>query len=79
MTKATTETVDFPWVDAIKEANKMILQGYIIYQKFTCANCKARQVIDEPNRFYENATCEECKHETSIKTHGCNFMLVATL
>lgn len=72
-----TQKLDFPFAEVIREANKLVADGHLVYQKFTCSNCKARQVIDEPNRFYERATCEECKHETNVKEHGCNYMLVA--
>lgn len=70
------ETMNFPFNEIAAQATEHVARGRDIYQKFTCANCGSRQMIDEVNRLYERATCEECHHETNIKEKGCNYMLV---
>lgn len=69
-------SIDFPFLEVAAQANEHVAHGRDIYQKFTCAKCGSRQMIEEPNRLYERATCEECKYETNIKEKGCNYMLI---
>lgn len=68
--------IDFPFSEVIAKANELVAHGHTVYQKFTCGNCGNRLTIDEPNRFYEHATCDKCHHETNVKEHGCNYMTV---
>lgn len=70
------KAVDFPFDEVIQKANKSVCDGHAVFQKFTCENCSNRLTIEEPNRFYETATCDKCHHETNIKERGCNYVLV---
>ena len=36
-------------------------------------------MIEEPNKFYEEADCAQCKALTDIKKQGCNYSCVMTL
>lgn len=67
---------DFPWdeiIRAVEQHNKM---GHDCFQKFTCAKCKNRLMIEQPNRFHTTASCDKCGHVTDIKKQGCNYMLL---
>jgi len=69
---------DYPLQECAKAADRLVKAGATVYQKFTCQNCKARQTIDEPNRFYMSASCQECGHVTDITKSGCNYMVHAS-
>lgn len=68
--------VDFPWDQVIEDATKLIKMGVIVFQKFTCQHCGARQTMEEPNTFYAEGICEECKGVTNIKEKGMNFRAI---
>ena len=70
---------DYPFDEICKAVEEKIKQGVKCFQKFTCEKCGSRQTIDEPNTFYTEGECEECKHVTNIKERGCNFMAVFSL
>jgi len=65
---------DHPLHEVAVTASAHILDGWTIYQKFTCEKCGERQMIDEPNRFYTQGKCGDCGHVTDIVEHGCNYM-----
>jgi hypothetical protein len=68
---------DFPLMDCIKAAQHVVAQhaGHaVVFHKFTCAQCGARQTCAEANRFFTHATCEECGGITDIQISGCNMM-----
>jgi hypothetical protein len=70
---------DYPVQDCLRDANKLIERGAMVYQKFTCDKCGSRQTIDIPNTFYAKGQCEECSHITDIEKKGCNYLLVSKL
>jgi len=67
-------TKDLPWDELLARADGAIASGATIYQKFTCANCGARQTMDAPNTFYQEGECEECRHITDLVKHGGGYM-----
>jgi len=72
MTKITDH--DFP-IDEIAEAALAVLdQGGKVHQKWTCQHCGARQIMEEPNKFFRSGRCEECREVTIIKS--CNYLAV---
>jgi hypothetical protein len=52
-------------------------EGYTVHQKFTCARCRSRQTMAQPNIFFEQGKCEECGHVTDIVATGCNYVAIA--
>jgi hypothetical protein len=68
---------DHPFADCVKAASDLIAQGHVVFQKFTCAWCGARQTMERPNRFYDYGSCEECGPDkvTNIMKHGMNYQL----
>jgi hypothetical protein len=71
---------DYPFDEIAKSVKEKLKNGGVTcFQKFTCEKCGSRQTIDEPNTFYTEGMCEECKHVTNIKERGCNFMAVFSL
>ena len=70
---------DYPFEEMCAQAQAKIKQGMLVYQKFTCSGCGARLMIEEPNKFYEEADCAQCKALTDIKKQGCNYSMVMTL
>ena len=57
-------------------AEKLVNDGHLVFQKFTCDNCRARQTISEPNKFFTTGECQECGHVTDIVKRGCNYLLI---
>jgi len=68
-----------PFWEVATEAKKWADNGHEIHQQFNCANCGAKQTMEEPNKFFALGTCERCGHETNIEKDGCNYMLHAFL
>lgn len=65
---------DIPLMQAAHDANKHVMEGHDVYQKFTCAHCGARQTMEVPNAFYMQGKCEECSKITTIVE--CGYALV---
>jgi hypothetical protein len=65
--------------EVVPNANRMIEAGADVYFKFTCENCRARQMFDEPNALFRQGSCEECGHVTDLRRRGCNFMVVTAI
>lgn len=61
--------------ECVKTVAPLVARGATFYMKFTCAKCWSRQICDEPNQFFELATCERCGHTSDIKKDGCNYAL----
>lgn len=67
---------DFPLDEIAQAVQEHIDNGCLIFQKFTCAGCGQRLVIDIPNRLYTSGNCDKCGHVTDIQKQGCNYMLI---
>ncbi len=68
--------IDGEFYSVVKEAEALIDDGAVIFQRFTCEACLARQTMPEPDRFYTSGKCDECGHVTNIVKNGCGFMLI---
>jgi DNA-directed RNA polymerase subunit RPC12/RpoP len=66
---------DISFDRACQKALDYIRGGATAYQKFTCSKCGARLTMEEPNKFYETGTCDQCGHLTDIRKQGCGFLL----
>lgn len=69
------ETEDLPLAECSLKAEEMIAAGGTVFQKFTCEKCGNRLIMDQPNTFYVNGSCDKCGHVTRIKY--CGFLLIA--
>ena len=69
-----TDFEDLPWDELLARANETIAGGATVYQKFTCAQCGARQTIEDANTFYQEGECEECRHITDLLKHGGGYL-----
>lgn len=71
--------LDHPFYEVAERAEQ-VLESYhgaaTIFQKWSCAECGARQTMDIPNTFFTVGQCEECGGITDIVATGCNYMLV---
>lgn len=65
---------DYPFEEAAAGAHQRVLEGWYVYQKWTCQHCGVRQTMPDANHFYEHGRCEECKQVTNIRARGCNYM-----
>ena len=70
---------DYPFEEMCAQAQAKIREGMLVYQKFTCSGCGARLMIEEPNKFYEEADCDRCKAITIIRERGCSFAVIMKL
>lgn len=73
-----TEFKNHPLEICRKAAEEKMNDGWIVYQKFTCAKCGQRLTIGVPNVFYATGTCDKCNHITDIAKDGCNYLLSTT-
>lgn len=71
-----TGELDYPFDDVVKAADLVIQNGGMIFVKFSCQKCGARQTFDVPNTFYVTGSCEDCGAITDLQEHGCNYMVV---
>lgn len=69
---------DQPFSEVVVACEAHIAAGDSIFQKFTCSNCGARQVMDTPNLLYTTGRCQECNHITDIAAAGCGYMLISS-
>lgn len=72
-----TDPRDFPLNAVAETAMEWVDKGATIFQKFTCSHCGARQTIDEPNKLFTSASCEECGKVTDITVSGCNYLVIS--
>ena len=70
-----TDYNDYPFNEVCAQARAYAEQGFNVYQKFTCSGCGNRLTIEEPNKFYETGSCDNCSTITNIREKGCNYML----
>ena len=70
---------NYPVVEILKAWERLIPQGWVLFQKFSCEKCMQRLEIDEPNKFYTVATCDKCGHFTDIAKTGCNYTAIKSL
>lgn len=67
-----------PWAKVALNVERIVAEGGIILQSWTCDKCGAVQRIGEANGFYIEGECENCGHVTNLKVKGCNFTLLLT-
>lgn len=65
---------DHPFEEVAETANARIKEGWTIFQKFTCQNCRRRITIGVPNAFFAIGHCEECGHDSDLMENGCNYL-----
>jgi predicted RNA-binding Zn-ribbon protein involved in translation (DUF1610 family) len=68
---------DYPLEEIGDACMEHIKKGATIYQKFTCADCGARLMMDIPNTLFTEGTCDKCGHVTDIRQAGCNYLLIS--
>jgi len=68
--------VDHPFDEICTEVDKHARNGALCFQKWTCGGCGKRLMAGAPNYFTAMGHCDECGHDTDIKTTGCNYALV---
>lgn len=72
---------DAPLDEVSSAAEAQVLAGNEIHQKFTCAACGDRVMVDEPNRIFTQGRHDDCRVEpgyiTDLKVQGCNYLIVA--
>lgn len=66
----------YPLLDCAEAADKLITDGATVYQQFECAQCGAKQTMEEADVFYTEGKCEECGTVTDIAATGCNYLVV---
>ena len=69
---------NYPLEEIQEACLKQIKNGATIYQKFTCAGCGARLMMDVPNVIFTEGDCDKCGAVTDINKDGCNYLLTAT-
>lgn len=69
---------DYQFLEVTHVAEKLVDQGCLVFQKWSCDHCGSRQTMPEPNCFYMKGICEECKKETDILKRGCNYAVIAS-
>ena len=69
----TQEYNDYPIEECRQAADKLIAEGAVVHQKWTCSHCRSRQTMGTANTFYRSGICEACGGTTVIR--GCNYMV----
>jgi hypothetical protein len=67
---------DISILECERQAQRLIAEGGMVFQKFTCDHCGSRQTMPEPNKFYIGGNCEACGKPTDIARKGCGFALI---
>lgn len=72
--KTSAEFNDYPFDEVVDQAVVLILRGGTVHQKWTCCHCGSRQTMEEPNKFFRQGICEECRGTTDIRE--CNYLYI---
>jgi hypothetical protein len=69
---------DLPFSELAKLADKTLRDDpyALLFFKFTCEACGARNTFSDPNVLYKQGRCGDCGHITPIRFGG--FMLETT-
>ena len=67
---------DLPFVEIADQMQRHMLDGWDVFQKFTCANCGQRLTMAEPNMMWKEGDCDQCGHVTDIVKQGCGYSVV---
>lgn len=70
---------DCPLPEVVSQCRKLIADGGIIFQKWTCGKCGARVQANTPNQITEKGHHEECGHISDLTKTGCGFILAMPL
>ena len=65
-----------PFDDVLVTARERMKAGDHIHLQFNCAFCGEKQTFAEPDFLSETGKCEECGRITSLRTNGCNLLVV---
>lgn len=65
---------DLPRDQAIKQAQELVAQGWMVFFKYTCPSCMTRLTLRDPNTLWEYGECDVCGRKTKLDQVG--FMLV---
>ena len=68
-----------PFKEVCAEVDRLVQDGFSVYQQFNCQHCGAKQTMDVANVFHKKGICEECDSLTDIEKDGCNYLLIASL
>lgn len=71
----TKPPTDHPFAEIVEAVDRHVSQGRKCFQKFTCAKCKQRLTMEEPNILYKAGHCDNCGHVTDIEKQGCNYLM----
>jgi len=69
---------DFPLAEVREALDERLAEGFMFWQKFTCAGCGQRLTVEQPNTLYATANCDNCDAVTDIAAQGCNYLLLKT-
>lgn len=70
------EGSNHPIDEVLLQASLWHKLGHTIHQRYTCAGCGKRQIMEQPNAFFKRGRCEECGVITDIEKAGCNFAVI---
>lgn len=65
---------DGPLMEVATKADALIAAGGVVFQKWTCPSCGARQTMNKRNTFYMSGHCEECDTVSDIDECGFSLM-----
>ena len=66
---------DIPFAECCKQFETHMRNGHLVFQKFTCDHCGARQTMVEPNKMFMIGHCQECNRHTNILNCGFSAMI----
>ncbi len=67
---------DHPFYETANAAERLIDEHTVVFQKWTCQHCGARETMADPDLFHTTGRCEECGLVTDIVANGCNYMVI---
>lgn len=65
---------DFPLSEIIPAVDKLVAEGWDVYQKWTCEGCGDRVTATNPNTITTHGYHDDCGHTTDITKTGCNYL-----
>lgn len=66
--------MDLPFLEVETVARKIVDDGGVLYQQWTCGGCRERVTGNIKNFLAVSGHCEKCNHTTDLLETGCGFV-----
>jgi len=66
----------YRWAGVLTQMEEAVKQGWMVFQKCTCAGCSEPLEALEPNKFEPMMKCPVCHMVTDCRIVGANYLVM---